>query len=179
MTEMLPAEPNNLLLPGRSSSVTHGLVVEPASFADLDDIMAIEHASFSAPWSREAFAAEFNGNAFSHLLVARLTTTADSRLAGYCCFWIVFEEVRILNFAVGHEHRRQGIGTQLLSDALTIGSREGATRALLEVRSSNVDAQVFYQRFGFRPYGRRTAYYTNPVEDAILMTLDPLCMERS
>lgn len=153
--------------------------IEPATMSDLDEIVAIEQELFSTPWSREAFEAELRGNVFSHLLVARLPVQIGPALAGYCCFWIIFEELRILNCAVRRENQRQRIGSRLLGQALAEGRTQGATRALLEVRASNETAQRFYRQLGFRAYGTRTRYYTNPDEDAILMTFAPLLSERS
>jgi uncharacterized protein YdcH (DUF465 family) len=79
-----------------------------------------------------------------------------------------------MTLAVNPAVRRQGIGTELVSQALGMGLARGTSRALLEVRQSNVSAQMLYHRFGFQPYGTRKAYYTNPNEDAILMALDPI-----
>ncbi|RMH37608.1 MAG: ribosomal-protein-alanine N-acetyltransferase [Nitrospirae bacterium] len=163
------------ILPHDNPSALKEITIERATMSDLDAIVAIEQASFPTPWSREAFEAELRGNAFSHLLVARFPAQIGPALAGYCCFWIVFEELRILNCAVRREHRRQGIGARLLRHAMAEGRTHGATRALLEVRASNEPALNFYRRLGFRAYGTRTGYYTNPDEDAILMTFEPLC----
>ncbi|HKN88541.1 MAG TPA: ribosomal protein S18-alanine N-acetyltransferase, partial [Nitrospiraceae bacterium] len=93
-------------------------------------------------------------------------------LVGYVCFWVVFEELRMMNLAVAPRVRRRGIGRWLLQQALAMGREEGARRALLEVRVSNQPAVALYQYAGFSRSGIRTKYYTNPVEDAVLMELE-------
>jgi ribosomal-protein-alanine N-acetyltransferase len=67
------------------------------------------------------------------------------------------------------EFRRRGVASALLTYVLTEGHRLGARRAMLEVRRSNEAAQRLYERFGFAVQGVRTSYYTNPVEDALVL----------
>jgi len=149
----------------------------PATTADLPDILAIEEACFSAPWTRKMIEAEMSGNPFAHFLVARRATAeggAPSAIVGYVCFWIVFEEVRLMNLAVIESMRRQGIATSLVTAVLQAGALQSAVRAVLEVRASNGAAQTLYQNLGFRQTGLRPSYYSAPCEDAVLMELDPL-----
>jgi ribosomal-protein-alanine N-acetyltransferase len=89
---------------------------------------------------------------------------------------MVFEEIRFLNFAVHPEFRRMGLARQLISQAITIGIEEGCCRGMLEVRASNQAARNLYESFHFQSYATRKSYYTNPTEDAILMTLEPLVL---
>ena len=147
--------------------------VQPLGTRDLDDVMAIERASFAAPWNRVMFDSELLRNPFGRLYGALFDhpTGPGSRLLGYVCYWVVFDELRLMNLAVHPEHRRQGIARRLIRYALGDGLGQGTTRALLEVRASNTAARRFYHALGFQQYGRRTAYYTNPNEDAILMQL--------
>lgn len=121
-------------------------------------------------------AAELSGNQFAHFLVAKCPDPLSGSLAvaGYFCFWVVFEEVRLMNLAVLSPFRRQGIATKLVCTALQTGMERGATRAMLEVRVSNHEAQTLYHRLGFRQTARRARYYVNPEEDAVLMEMAPL-----
>jgi ribosomal-protein-alanine N-acetyltransferase len=95
-------------------------------------------------------------------------------ILGYLCYWIVFEEVRLMNLAVIESMRHRGIARSLVSTALQTGVSQSAHRAVLEVRASNRAAQALYQGFGFSQTAVRPKYYTNPVEDAVLMELDPI-----
>jgi ribosomal-protein-alanine N-acetyltransferase len=46
---------------------------------------------------------------------------------------------------------------------------QGVTRATLEVRESNRPARQLYERLGFVAAGIRHGYYTEPVEDALIL----------
>ncbi len=165
------------------------LSISQATLEDLDELVVLEKRAFSSPWSRKSFEAELWGNEFSLILVARCPETADSasyerklseqRIVGYICVWMVFEELRFMNIAVEAEWRRQGIGSKLVNKAIEIAKKQGVQRALLEVRESNYAAQALYNRFGFKSYGTRCRYYTNPNEDAMLMAREFLSLPRT
>lgn len=123
---------------------------------------------------------ELSGNPFAHFLVARprrVEEASKQAILGYLCYWIVFEEVRLMNLAVIESMRHRGIARSLVSTALQTGVSQSAHRAVLEVRASNRAAQALYQGFGFSQTAVRPKYYTNPVEDAVLMELDPIVVE--
>ena len=143
---------------------------------DLDEVMRIEEVSFSAPWSRGMFLTELRDNPFSKLLIARLDPPAGGdeqvRLAGYCCFWVIFNEVHIMNLAVHPDWKRKGIGSRLVEETLSISRDNGVKKVHLEVRQSNDQARRLYEKFGFQVIAARPNYYTHPREDAVLMALD-------
>jgi ribosomal-protein-alanine N-acetyltransferase len=151
-------------------------IIERATERDLDRILQIEQESFSAPWTRKMFEVELNENPFGHLYTARAATESlkPEIAAGYVCFWVVFEELRLMTLAIDCSARRRGVGTELLRYALVCGRFEGASRALLEVRESNAAALRLYEQAGFCRTAVREQYYTNPREDAILMEKDLL-----
>lgn len=151
------------------------LQIVPATLVDLPDLLRLEEACFSAPWTRKMLEAELTGNQFAHFLVAR-DAEKGGAIVGSLCFWIVFEEVRVMNLAVAEERRRRGIGAALVRSALRAGLAQAATRAVLEVRASNQAALALYQRFGFAQVSVRPAYYSNPVEDAVLMEMEPIAI---
>ncbi len=149
-----------------------GWTIERADRArDLAAIVEIEHASFTNPWTREMFEHELEHAEVSHTLVIR---TPDGRVAGFCIYWVVFDEIHINNLAIRPECRRAGLGAALLRPSLGEAARCGGRRATLEVRRSNASAIRLYERFGFRPAGIRHAYYSNPVEDALVLELETL-----
>jgi ribosomal-protein-alanine N-acetyltransferase len=148
-----------------------------ANLESLSEILAVEEACFSAPWTRKMLEGELSGNPFAHFLVARPRREEEASkqaILGYLCYWIVFEEVRLMNLAVIESMRHRGIARSLVSTALQTGVSQSAHRAVLEVRASNRAAQALYQGFGFSQTAVRPKYYTNPVEDAVLMELDPI-----
>lgn len=158
------------------TSQTGGLLIERATAQDLDRILWIEQESFSVPWTRKMFEVELNQNPFGHVYVARPAEGHEQEggFIGYVCFWVVFEEFRLMTLAVEPSARRRGFGRTLLRHAMALGRAQGATRALLEVRASNAAALRLYAQEGFQQGAVRTRYYTNPVEDAVLMELEPL-----
>lgn len=145
--------------------------IVPATADMLSAILTLEETCFSAPWTRKMMEAELTGNQFARFLVAK---DAAGTVVGYHCFWIVFEELRLMNLAVSESMRRRGIARALVTEALRMGLDQAATRAVLEVRASNQAARSLYQRMGFVHVSVRPKYYTKPIEDAVLMHMEPL-----
>ena len=142
-------------------------IIEPLSSpSEIEDVLAIEEASFTNPWTREMYLAELENQGVSYCYLAR---NADRRVVGFCSFWRVVDELHINNLAVLPQDRRAGAATALLHRVLGEGARLGAVRATLEVRRSNEPARLLYERLGFMVAGIRRAYYTKPVEDAIVL----------
>ena len=137
--------------------------------ADLDGVLEVEGESFTNPWTREMYAWELQNRSVCHILVVR---TPDCPVAGFCAFWLVFDEIHINNLAVRPSYRGQGIGTALLQHVLAEARALGARRATLEVRASNEGARRLYERLGFYVAATRRNYYSNPVEDALILWRD-------
>jgi len=131
-----------------------------------EGILAIEKVSFPSPWTSNAFQEELR-RSFSRLWI--LLDKAD--VLGYVCFWFMVGELHLMNIAVHPERRGEGFGRLLLDKMIAVGISDGADRALLEVRPSNAPARNLYRKAGFREIGRRTKYYRDTGEDAILMVL--------
>jgi ribosomal-protein-alanine N-acetyltransferase len=142
-------------------------IVEPLTSRDeIDAVLAIEEASFTSPWTREMYLAEFDNHGVSYFYLAR---DANRDIVGFCSFWRILDELHINNLAVAPSHRRAHAATELLTRVLEDGAKLGARRATLEVRRSNEPAQQLYKRFGFSVAGVRRDYYSNPVEDALVL----------
>ena len=151
--------------------MTQGVLIRRAGLADVTTIWAIEKASFPTPWSRWSFLGEL-GHRHSHTLVAGPASPQPWQTWAYLIFWVVLDEMHILNLAVHPEHRRRGLARQLLAEGLAQARTLGAELAWLEVRTSNLAARSLYESFGFREVGRRPRYYDDTQEDALLLTLD-------
>jgi len=142
-------------------------IIEPLqTAADLDALIAVEAASFTNPWTREMYQAELAHAGVSFFMLAR---APDRAVVGFCSYWRVVDEIHINNLAVLPSHRRQGVARALLARVLRDAAAHGAVRALLEVRRSNAEAQRLYEALGFTVAGTRRAYYTGPVEDALVL----------
>jgi ribosomal-protein-alanine N-acetyltransferase len=140
-----------------------------AGEADLDGVIEVEEESFTNPWTRDMYSWELQNRSVCHILIVR---TEDCPVAGFCAFWLVFDEIHINNLAMRPRFRGQGIGTALLHQVLSEARALGARRATLEVRASNVPARRLYERLEFYVAGIRRNYYTNPVEDALILWRD-------
>jgi ribosomal-protein-alanine N-acetyltransferase len=140
--------------------------IEPlAGDEDLDGVIEVESESFTNPWTREMYTAELRDRSLCHILVVR----AGGQVVGFCAFWLVCDEIHINNLAVRPSFRRRGLGAALVQAVLARAEVLGATRAMLEVRASNVTARHLYERYGFRLRATRRGYYTNPHEDALIL----------
>lgn len=90
-------------------------------------------------------------------------------LGGFLFARSLFETLEILKLGVLPEYQRSGIGSQLMDAACAEGIGRGCNRCFLEVRRSNQGAITFYEKHKFKVAGMRLNYYTDPVEDAIIM----------
>ena len=143
-------------------------LIQPLTPADLDAVMEIERLSFRTPWLRQAFEDEL-ARPWARVEVLRDAVTG--RPVAYADYWLVADELHILNIATHPEARRQGHGARLLRHILEVARRASYRTVELEVRRSNLAAQALYHRFQFRQVGIRPRYYEDNDEDAVLMTL--------
>ena len=142
---------------------------DPGAEADVDAVVALEHESFSNPWPRETLVWELTNSDVTRVYLVR---DDEDRAIAFCIVWIIFDELHINTLAVGPAHRRRGVATFLLREVMAEAARDGARRATLEVRESNAAALELYARLGFQVTARRRNYYTNPVEDALILWRD-------
>ncbi|ESU31581.1 hypothetical protein G3A_15895 [Bacillus sp. 17376] len=132
---------------------------------DLDQVMEVEVNSFTIPWSKEAFFNELTKNQFAQYLIVEV----DQKVVGYCGVWIIIDEAHITNIALLPEFRGLKLGEALMGKVLELAREMGALRVTLEVRVSNERAQNLYRKFGFEQGAIRKQYYTDNMEDALVM----------
>jgi ribosomal-protein-alanine N-acetyltransferase len=154
--------------PASASPAAGPISIRRAAPADLDAIMAIEIASFAAPWPRGAMLDEIAKHAWSIVEVAE----RGDAIAGFAVYWVVADERHLQNLAVAVAARRAGVGDALVRHVVAEAVRGGARYVVLEVRASNEAAKRLYAGFGFRAIGRRKGYYQDSGEDAIVMALE-------
>lgn len=141
---------------------------------DLLEVVEIEEQSGLSRWGWAAYYAELQGVNRDLMLIARIAPAPiieHQRIAGYIVARESAGELHINNVAVRNQYRRRGIGTALLGRILETARRLHAKVAFLEVRSGNHTAQSLYEKNGFRAIARRPDYYTDPREDAVVMSL--------
>jgi ribosomal-protein-alanine N-acetyltransferase len=134
---------------------------------DLDEVMAIERAIYTHPWTRGNFTDSLRAGYECRVL--RL----GAALAGYFVLLAAAGEAHLLNLSIAAAHQRTGHGSALLGEAADLARRLGARSLFLEVRPSNRAAQALYTRFGFRKIAVRRGYYPAHAgrEDALVLTL--------
>ena len=150
------------------------LLIRKMTLEDVPSVIDLDHKSFSLPWPERSFRFELTANPASRCWVAEL----DGKIVGMIVVWLIIDEAHVATLATHPNFRRQGVGTKLLSHALRLMMDEGAQSSFLEVRASNVVAQEMYRKFGYEESGVRPRYYKDNDEDAFLMTLESLDVER-
>jgi len=131
---------------------------------DLDEVANIERRIFPLPWTRSQFKAEIS-NPYCHYMVAKKA----NKVIGYIGFVSVEDEGYITNVAVDYMYQRKGVGTLLMTHIFETAIKLGVMRLFLDVRSSNTNAQRFYRKFSFSEISVRRRYYSDNLEDAIVM----------
>lgn len=132
----------------------------------VDRIYELESECFSHPWARDDIEESFNNPAY-HFYVCR---NDDKEIIGYICYYQVRDEAFVNNICVSEKARRQGAGRMLLQRAEQSAMGDGASFLSLEVRSQNDPAIGLYESEGFEVEGVRRKYYSDPDDDAYIMT---------
>ncbi len=131
---------------------------------DLEQVTAIEAATFSMPWSKDAFLESMNNPSHVYIVACE-----NDIIYGYCGMWGIAGEGQINNVAVRKEMRGQGTGYAMIQYLLEEGKKQGLEAFTLEVRESNAAAIHVYEKAGFKNVGVRKEFYDKPKENAVIM----------
>ena len=137
---------------------------------ELHDIMLkavaeLEQRAYSVPWSAESVADTLS---YDHNFI--ITASSGEKLAGYLIFNLIMDQSELLRITVDETLRNNGIGRKLM-DSYINEIKDVAESSLLEVRASNVPATALYESCGYEMLATRKGYYSEPVEDALVMSL--------
>ncbi len=138
------------------------ITLRPLDEADLDEVVAVEAASFVEPWSRSLFTEELVQASRRYL-----AAVDGGVVCGYGGIMLVGEDAHVVTLAVAPNYREQGVASRLMMNLIGLARENGARHLTLEVRESNAAALELYGKFGFEPAGRRKGYYAT--EDAVVM----------
>ena len=141
------------------------LVLRPTTTNDVDALAEIEKQLFSDAWSKQSIWGTIQSPS-----TTCITAEKDGRIVGYVFLYLLVDEVEIANIAVAGDMHRQGVGSHLMLAVEEICEKEAMKKIFLEVRESNVSARAFYTDCGFEQDDIRKSYYSNPTEDAVLMS---------
>lgn len=150
---------------GRNREMVDSFVFRYMKDEDIDQILEVELASFTTPWSREAFYNEIHNNKFAVYIVLE----EDKKIIGYCGAWVVIDETHVTNLAILPEYRGRKLGEALLKKMMSVAKEMGAKSMTLEVRVTNDVAQSLYRKLGFQNGGIRKNYYSDNQENALVM----------
>ena len=143
------------------------MTVRRATIEDAKEIFAIEMECFSGPWSLDSIETELmNEDKKLYYVVEDV-----NGVVGYAGAWLVYDEGQITNIAIRPSARRQGFGAKLTSALIEECFKRGMHEIFLEVRISNLSALSLYRQLGFTVKGMRKNYYSEPKEDAYIMSL--------
>ena len=143
------------------------MTVRRATIEDAKEIFAIEMECFSVPWSLDSIETELlNEDKKPYYVVEDA-----NGVVGYAGAWLVYDEGQITNIAIRPSARRQGFGAKLTSALIEECFKRGMHEIFLEVRISNLSALSLYRQLGFTVKGMRKNYYSEPKEDAYIMSL--------
>lgn len=154
------------------------IVIDDMRISDLPEVLKIEAASFTLPWSAPLFNNEIcNPRSITKVAVLNSSSRGiginglNRFVVGYICADQVLDEGHILNLAVDRKFRRLGIASALVSYIINYLKNNGCKYIFLEVRISNEVAKKMYEKFNFRVLGIRKSYYVSPVEDGVVTAL--------
>jgi ribosomal-protein-alanine N-acetyltransferase len=137
--------------------------------ADIADVMKIELAAYSFPWSAGNFRDSIRSGYF-----CRVGRDGGGRTVGYFLLLMIIDEAHLLNITVDPALHGRGYGLALLDHVEASARAHEMASILLEVRPSNLRALSIYERYGYKRVGTRRKYYpapNNTREDAIVMRL--------
>ncbi len=131
---------------------------------DMAEVLETEAEGFEFPWCEDDFI-----RCLRQRNCIGMVAELNDRVVGFMIYELHKTRLHLLNFAVAKEYRRQGVGQQMLAKLMAKLSSQRRTRILLEVRETNLSAQLFFRNLGFRAVSVLRDFYEDTTEDAYLM----------
>ena len=131
---------------------------------DMNEVLEIENFAFEFPWTEEDFI-----RCLRQRNCIGMVAEHDERVVGFMIYELHKNRLHVLNFAVHPDFRRRHVGQAMLNKLIGKLSHQRRNRILLEVRETNLSAQLFFRNCGFRAVTVLRDYYDDTTEDAYLM----------
>lgn len=148
------------------------MLIRPATAGDVPSIRALERqADTAAHWAEREYDVLFAVDAPARIALVAVNEADAAQIHGFVIARCALVQWEVENLVVEGKQRRLGTGTKLMGELLLQAHAEGATSVLLEVRESNFAARRLYEKLGFSEQGRRSGYYRDPPEDALLLQI--------
>ncbi|MBQ9858499.1 MAG: ribosomal protein S18-alanine N-acetyltransferase [Oscillospiraceae bacterium] len=135
-----------------------------AQLEHLDDVLSLEKLCFSNPWTEGQLLSEIESE-YGCIFVKY---DGDAPI-GYCIYHMAGDQAELYRIGTDPDKRGQGIGDDLMKEGVSWAKGQCAESIFLEVRASNIPAISLYEKHGFENIGMRKKYYTDPIEDAVIM----------
>jgi ribosomal-protein-alanine N-acetyltransferase len=149
---------------GSKMEVQHATFVTWMIRDNMPMVLAIEAESFESPWSEADFI-----RCLRQRNCIGMVAKQDELVVGYMIYELHKNRLHILNFAVNKRFRRQGVGTAMVDKLIGKLSHERRNRIMLEVRETNLDAQLFFKELGFKAISVLRGFWVDSHEDAYLL----------
>jgi len=131
---------------------------------DMPEVLEVENQAFEFPWSEDDFI-----RCLRQRNCIGMVAEFDEQVVGFMIYELHKSRLHILNFAVAADFNRRGVGMQMVEKLISKLSPQRRTRILLEVRETNLPAQLFFKSMGFRAVSVLRDFYEDSPEDAYLM----------
>ena len=131
---------------------------------DMPEVLAIEATSFEFPWLEDDFI-----RCLRQRNCIGMVAEHEDRVVGFMIYELHKSRIHVLNFAVSGDYQRRGVGSQMVAKLIAKLSSQRRSRIVLEVRETNLAAQVFFRENGFRAVSVLHSYYADTPEDAYMM----------
>lgn len=131
---------------------------------DMPEVLDIESDSFEFPWSEDDFI-----RCLRQRNCIGMVADLDDQVVGFMIYELQKTRLHILNFAVSSAYRHRGVGNRMVEKLVGKLSDQRRSRILLEVRETNLAAQLFFRSQGFRAVSVLRDFYEDTTEDAYLM----------
>ena len=131
---------------------------------DMAEVLKIEHEGFEFPWTEEDFL-----SCLRQRNCIGMVAEHDQQIVGFMIYELHKSRLNILNFAVGFGTRRHQVGSQMVQKLVDKLSQQRRNEIVLEVRETNLDAQLFFRNHGFKAVSVLRGHYDDTTEDAYLM----------
>lgn len=131
---------------------------------DMPDVLAMEGESFEFPWLEDDFI-----RCLRQRNCIGMVAEHEDQVVGFMIYELHKTRIHVLNFAVADAYRRRGVGSQMIAKLAAKLSVQRRSRIVLEVRETNLAAQIFFRENGFRAVSVLRSYYADTPEDAYLM----------
>ncbi|MDA7977674.1 MAG: ribosomal protein S18-alanine N-acetyltransferase [Pirellulales bacterium] len=131
---------------------------------DMSEVLEIEDSSFEFPWTESDFV-----RCLRQRNCIGMVAELDDQIVGFMIYELEKSRLRLLNFAVASSWRRQAVGGEMIRKLVGKLSSQRRTRITLEVRETNLAAQLFFKSNGFRAVSVLRDYYEDTTEDAYVM----------